>query len=171
MKSVLGVGFVAGFVLVSCSTSLQQEDEQVLARGSSEWMDHPSDPVPNILGRRSPKRFLRNGFYEQGGSVLSSASWESVAHYTYLGRDKIQIGIAHPYSISPSGRFAVIPEEYVSESSFHVLKIYDSRHHRFVRRKVQPGVIRSYDWSDDERVIRVSFEDRNVVAAMGVPEY
>lgn len=102
---------------------------------------------------------MGNGFYEQAGSVASNSSWEAVAHYTYLAYRGIKIeNASYPYSISPSGRFAVIPESYEYGAKARKVKIYDKNGNRFVVREVQPRNIRGYNWAEDERTVAVIFE-------------
>ncbi len=111
----------------------------------SEWEPHPKELVPNVFEDRGKKKSLKFGFYEQDGTVLSNASWEAVAHY--------------PFSISPSGRFVVIPVTYSSGEESRDLKIYDRKQNRFILRKVGGLAIKEYEWSSDDRSIVVTFEN------------
>lgn len=169
VRGVIKLG--ALFLLASCAISVPEAKKEDSATQSTEWAEHAQKPISNVFGGTTPKRSLRGGYYEQSGSVASDASWEAVAHYTYLGHNGFQIGIAQrPYSISPSGRFVVIPEQYVSGSTHHILKIYDSELNRFIRREIPPNVVRSYEWTNNECIVEVSFEDPNTVESITVPK-
>lgn len=126
----------------------------------SEWEPHPKELVPNVFEDRGKKKSLKFGFYEQDGTVLSNASWEAVAHYSFLGYRGSMIGNAgYPFSISPSGRFVVIPVTYSSGEESRDLKIYDRKQNRFILRKVGGLAIKEYEWSSDDRSIVVTFEN------------
>lgn len=129
---------------------------------SATWEVHADVSVPNVFGEAQKRKSVRHGFYEQGGSVPSNASWESVAHYTYLGHLGRSLGRASSYSISPTGRFAALPAE-------DGMKIYDSWTNRHFSRPIPRKGITGYDWSVDERNLAVSFEDATTVT-IEIPE-
>lgn len=138
---------------------------------TSEWKQHSQDPVPNIFGDETKKEPLNNGFYKQAGSVPSNASWESVAHYTFLAYNNIKIGKASfPYSISPSGRFVIIPEVYYHNAPQYKLKIYDKKLNQFLLRNVKPKAISNYIWSNKERTIKVFFANAEKPTILSIPE-
>ncbi|WP_200274274.1 hypothetical protein [Luteolibacter pohnpeiensis] len=134
-------------------------------------MQHSQSPVPNLFGGKEDKKDVGDGFYEQAGSVASNSLWEAVAHYTYLAYHGVEIGNAsYPYSISPSGRFVIIPESYYHGAKSHKLKIYDKTLNRFVLREVEPQVISGYNWAADERMVTVFFESPLKSVPLKIPK-
>jgi hypothetical protein len=151
MKRFLIITCITCFMLDSCTISIPTEGQQDPTSVSTQWIKHSTEAVPNYFGEKPPKRFLKDGYYEQAGSVASS--WE-VAHYTYLGYNNVQIGIAQlPYSISSSGRFVAILEDYYSGAKTSKLKIYDKSRNRYLIREIPPLAIRGYNWEKDEQAV------------------
>ncbi|MDA7933431.1 hypothetical protein N9B65_00130 [Akkermansiaceae bacterium] len=160
MRLTAIVALRAVLALVSCSSDEPFSETSHTRRKETEWQAHPRKPVPNVFGGSGRKRSLEHGFYEQAGSVPSNATWESVAHYDFLGYRGSVIGNSgHPYSISPSGRFVVIPVTYLVGEERRELKIYDKKRNRFILRKVAGLAIQDFEWSADERSIVVVFDN------------
>ena len=164
------IPYLGALVLCSCASQgpvpepaeiRSRIDKSGASEGQeSEWKWHLKKTVPNVFGDRGRKESLKHGFYEQDGTVLSNASWEAVAHYSFLAYRGSMIGNAgYPYSISPSGRFVVIPVSYSSGEESRKLKVYDKKRGRFLLREVGGQAIEGYDWSPDERSIVVTFEN------------
>lgn len=159
----------ASIVLSSCTTSKRADESPSEPYRTSEWIQHSQEPVPNLFGDQSEKENVGHGFYEQSGCEASSSSWEAVAHYSYLAYRGIRIGNASfPYSISPSGRFLVIPESYYHGAKFYKLKIYDKSRNSFLVRSIPAKTIRGYNWTKDEQAVTVHFEDTDKVISLSI---
>lgn len=166
MKPLIPALAALALTLSSCIPATQPPSEEK----TSTWKNHPHEPVPHVFGETTEKEYIRSGFYEQSGSVPSSASWESIAHYTFIAHNGHMIGYAgRPYSISPSGRYLIIPVSYLHGEKQHTLKIYDKKLNRYTLQYIPAMTISSYQWTPNEQSVEITSQETNKTTTIHLP--